>query len=683
MADRDSSSGPSNSEPGGFDSEIWHQPARASGTRARVDPKALETALSAALGDDRFTRLNIVDDTLVRLLSAERLDGSAKNVERLTALALDVVDDVQARLKLVQLPLSALQHQRLRSTLAVLHQLALLQLQQSTGPGFAASAPAARVRALVLWAEHSLLRWSFYQPSDDRFWARCAALLNSLIRDNALETTVTLARPRLGLSSITASQAFAQIAVVAVSQPSALPHDAGRALFEWAGQTPLAVAQTRHRPIPNAPSIVAFDLNARHAPVILSDVRLPMRAGLWFSLEPLVQRLRDARIDRFARSPDDGTLTRSGPPRDPLAHLSDHLIRVWTHKPTRRHSRVPVDATVIALTGLQAIHRQLDEWARQRRAAVLRDASPDERRANDRHAVDRTPADPVPDPTDAAAPDDGSRATPKAHASIGRRGEVEVFVLTGDHDAPAWAIEPTTGPAATTPPLLGSRELGTAEAAWLAAERGLDAVGPAPASPPKASPARQWTLRNRSAGGLSLHIREAPPGTLLIGELLALSAPQAAADAPSPVGLLRPTTWQIGVLRWLQETQPDVLEAGFERIATDPTHGEAFRLRNRRAQGDPVPILLARAERPSDGTVLLMPAFAFEGESQIVLRVAGVSRIVELQPIDTVVSPLFQMRRFRIVSDTRLADPSAPGHGDAAPGATQGPDGDDGELSIL
>ncbi|MFN4263611.1 MAG: hypothetical protein ACK4IT_08410 [Thioalkalivibrionaceae bacterium] len=660
-------------EPMWGDAERWGWPQRSAGVRLKIDGKRLDEALLSALADDRFLRLSLVQDELARLLEAERLDSSPNDHIRFVTAALAVLDQALSNLRQVHPPLGPLHQQRLETALSILDFLALLELRIGLNKQNDQPSIEARVRALAWWGEHSLLLWSFYRSTRPDFWRKSAVLISSLTADDALDRKIPLTPPRYGVNELSAAMILTGLAVVTVSQPIALPRGAAISLFEWTLTTPPAVENGLTRPMPNGRLVVGFDMSSADAPMIATDTRLPMRRGIWFSLDTLVQRLReDADAVTIEPARHDAKTSSS-------LHLRDHLIRIWTHKPTRRHSRVAVDAEITALTGIPAIHERLTQEATARRKAAdqyahheaATQAADDDEQIASSQAV--SAAAPVRSPPGPEEPDD-SPATPRSarqqhpqdasSQSVGpkatERGAVQVFVLPEDNTVPNWRLDGQ--PAIEDGPKpLGARDFGTAESAWLAAERGLDSPSTGSSSSTNPDTTYRWILRNRSAGGLRLQIRQAPVGALLVGELIALRGEARATPrtdaASSPARTPAQPPWQIGVLRWIKEDESGVLEGGFERLAINPLPGDAFVMRNRRAYGEVIPTLMISDDRGNTGAMLLLPAHQLANESMIVLRIAGVSRIVHLNPATIAVSALFQMRSFRVSDDKLLANP--------------------------
>lgn len=503
---------------------------------------------------------------------------------------------LETALRQQPLPLGGHSRERARlyaTTLRALlngHLLVVRERLEDPGSRHAKRASPALQAAVGLLGALGVHYWRLYQALPDGHWQELFGLLR-LARDRGLASDPPGSSQRYGPLELDAIEAMAaRLMTLGSTDPNALRTGEIDLLARWINRVPLQCRETpasaEHPEIP----LLRADLDRDHAPGLVLRSTAVADNACFVELLPALEMLRDNPESLEPGSHSEGQ------------RLAAHLLRLWSHLPTRRHSRESTrDQQRVCVLSLEHIHDFL--------AAEMEN--------NRRKASDALPAGDG-DDSGNGDEDKGLRPVPERDRGVSvfqmssaalRDSDlalVETPVQTSSHQSDLHPLSDTTPEMAPT--------------AWEDIGNGLEMTGPNEATGPitkRHSPER-WQVDDMGAGGVRLSL-EAPQQSLLIGDLLGLR----------PVDHPR---WSVGVLRWIRYSENDGANTslGVEFLAERCLPMQIQYFRNGMAAGLPQAGLFAPQRTGSRGAVLFLPAQAFDHEKRVVCWLNGRARVMEL-----------------------------------------------------
>lgn len=436
--------------------------------------------------------------------------------------------------------------------------------------------------AVALLGALGVHHWRLYQGVPPGHWQQLYDLLR-LARAQGIADRGPAIDKRFGPIDLDRIETMiARIMVLGSTDPNALKMGEMDLLVRWVNSIAVACTATpdpdRHPALP----VLRCDLERDHAPGLVLRDRTTIEPACFVELAPALDALRER--------PEDLDPTHHGDARP----LAEHVLRLWSHLPTRRHSREQAgDQQQVCIMGLERIHDFL--------LAEM--------------GSHRTTAD--------TASDTDKTTTTGLKALTQHDGGVSVFemspsALRGSDlalvDSPAEAERDSElRPLADDAP-------GTTAAAWEDVGRGLEIAGHEEPTGPitKRNPPEHWQVDDIGAGGVRLCL-DAPQQPLLIGDLVGLRAVDG-------------HRWTVGVLRWIRfdDQAGNRISIGVEFLANRCLPMQVQDFRNGIAAGVPQPGLFAPQRTDADGAALFLPAQVFDHEKRVVCWLNGRARVLEL-----------------------------------------------------
>ena len=435
--------------------------------------------------------------------------------------------------------------------------------------------------AVALLGALGVHHWRLYQDVPPGQWQQLYDLLR-LARAQHIADQAPAIDKRFGPVELDRIETMsARIMVLGSTDPNALKMGEMDLLARWANSIAVACAATpdpnQHPEMP----VLRCDLERDHAPGLVLRGKPTTEPACFVELEPALAALRE--------HPENLEPVRNGD----VQPLAEHLLRLWSHLPTRRHSRERAgDLRQVCVMGLERIHDFLLAEMEQRRMAD--------------------------------APDSASDATPSGLEPVQQRDRgVSVFEMSPaalrGSDLALVDSPPGPGRNSDLRPLADDTP-GTAATAWEEVGRGLEIAGhEEPAGPiTKRNPPEHWQVDDIGAGGVRLYL-DAPQQPLLIGDLVGLRAVDG-------------HRWTVGVLRWIrfEDQDRDRISIGVEFLANRCLPMQIQDFRNGIAAGVPQPGLFAPQRTDAEGAALFLPAQVFDHEKRVVCWLNNRARVLEL-----------------------------------------------------
>ncbi len=495
---------------------------------------------------------------------------------------------LETALRQQPLPLGVHSRERARlyaTTLRALlngHLLVVRERLEGTDSRHAKRASPELQAAVGLLAALGVHYWRLYQPLPNGHWRELFGLLR-LARDQGLASDPPGSGQRYGPLELDAIEMMvARLMVLGSTDPNALRTGEIDLLARWVNRVPLQCRETpRSGEHPEIP-VLRADLDRDHAPGLVLRSTSGEEDVCFVELLPALEALRESPESLEPGSQNEGQ------------RLAEHLLRLWSHLPTRRHSRESTrDQQRVCVLGLEHIHDFLvAEMERNRH------------RGSD--SVPEGDADKGPQPVPER--DRGVSVFQMSRAAL--RGSdlalMETPVQTSNHRSD---LQPLTD---TAP--------GLAATGWEDIGSGLETSGSSePAGPiTKRHPPERWQVDDMGAGGVRLSL-EAPQQSLLIGDLVGLRP----VDSPR---------WSVGVLRWIRYSDRDGANTslGVEFLAERCLPMQIQNFRNGMAAGLPQVGLFAPQRTDARGAVLFLPAQVFDHEKRVVCWLNERARVMEL-----------------------------------------------------
>ncbi|WP_018142027.1 hypothetical protein [Thioalkalivibrio sp. ALJ7] len=571
--------------------ELPAQPA-GPGSFPHQTPQALRAWCEALPGSEPELGIRQLGDAVNTLNATALRPGlRASLLEILEDHLLPLLPALERLLRQRPLPLGDRSRERAESHSTVLHALVQAELlvvreRIDTVDARHRERVAPHLQAAVtLLAALSVHYWRLYQPMPSGHWQQLFDLLR-LARSQGLANEAAATQKRLGpLSVDTIESVVARLMVLSNTDTNALKMGEIDILAHWIDKLPMqcraAPDPTQHPELP----VLRCDLDRDHAPGLVLRSSPPTDSACFVELAPVLEELRE-HPDRL----EPGTHQDASP-------LAEHLLRLWSHLPTRRHSRERTqDQQRVCVLGLERIHGFLladMETQRQEREAPT-EGDPDEGRPQSLQQRDR-----------------GVSVFAMSQAAL--RGSDLALA-----DSPQ-----STGRTQDLRPLMDDTPSGSATA-WEDVSRGLeissrnDPQGPIT----KRHPPEHWRVDDVGAGGVRLNL-DAPQQPLLIGDLVGLRAVDG-------------HRWTVGVLRWIRyDDAPDNdsgarISIGVEHLANRCLPMQIQDYRNGIAAGVPHPGLFAPQRTDAEGAALFLPAQVFDHEKHVVCWLNGRARVLEL-----------------------------------------------------
>ncbi|WP_019625736.1 hypothetical protein [Thioalkalivibrio sp. ALJT] len=295
-------------------------------------------------------------------------------------------------------------------------------------------------------------------------------------------------------------------------------------------------------------------------------------------------------LDALREHPD---FQERGSRRGP-SQLAERLLRLWSHLPTRRHSRESgVNQQRVCVLGLKHIHDflQSELEANRRASETAAESKPEDTGPRRLHEHDR-----------------GISVFEMSTAA--RHGSDLALVEDPSRRQDHHDLQP-----------LAEETPDTRAMAWEDISHTLQNVSHGEPHAPitKRHPPEHWAVDNIGAGGVGLRL-DNPQQTLLIGDLVGLRAVDG-------------HRWTIGVLRWIRYEDPAAEAAtgiGVEFLADRCLPMQIQYFRNGLATGTPQPGLFAPQRTDTEGAALFLPAQTFDHEKLVACWLNGRARVLEL-----------------------------------------------------
>ncbi|WP_018873668.1 hypothetical protein [Thioalkalivibrio sp. ALJ16] len=541
------------------------------------EPELAIRQLGEALGD-----LNTV---------ALRPGRRAEFLDILEQHLLPLLPTVERLLRQRPLPLGARSRERAELFGSVLRQLAQAELLvvrerlDTEDPRHGNRLTRPLQAAVALLGALSLHYWRLYRSVPAGHWQQTFDLLR-LARNQGISGQPATSEQRFGPLQVDSIERMAaRLIVLGSTDTNALKMGEIDLLVRWindlAVECRAAPDSSAHPDLP----VLRCDLDRDHAPGLVLRGSPDGDSACFVELGPVLEALREhpERLEPGSR-------------REP-SQLAEHLLRLWSHLPTRRHSRETArDQQRICVLGLERIHDFLQS---ELEAA---------RRAHEAAAEDG-PEGPGPRPLQKR--DRGVSVFEMSSAA--RRGS-DLALVDGPRTA---GRSQDLQPLADDTPDSGAM-------AWEDISHGLEiASHEEPRGPiTKRHPPEHWKVDDIGAGGVRLRL-DNPQQPLLIGDLVGLRAVDG-------------HRWTVGVLRWIRyEDPPDAAGDGATSIGVEflanrclPMQIQDFR--NGLAAGTPQPGLFAPQRTDTEGAALFLPAQVFDHEKRVVCWLNGRARVLEL-----------------------------------------------------
>ncbi|WP_019594695.1 hypothetical protein [Thioalkalivibrio sp. ALM2T] len=436
--------------------------------------------------------------------------------------------------------------------------------------------------AVALLGTLSMHHWRLYQSVPPGHWQRLFDVLR-LAREQGIADERPATDKRFGPLEVDRIEAMsARLMILGSTDPNAMKMGEMDLLARWANTLRLACTPApdpeQHPDLP----VLRCDLDRDHAPGLALRGTPATEPACFIELTPALDALRERPDDLEPRGRGEG---------QPLA---EHLLRLWSNLPTRRHSRESAsDLQRICVMGLERIHDFLLMEMSSRRGSE----------------TETTGA--------AEAPETGLKSLHERDRGVSVF-EMSKAALRGSDlalvDSPHRSVrERDLKPLADDSP-------NTAATAWEDVGRGLEiAARDEPTGPiTKRHPPEHWQVDDIGAGGVRLRL-DSPQQPLLIGDLVGLRAVDG-------------HRWTIGVLRWIRfdDQAGSLISIGVEFLADRCLPMQIQDFRNGMAAGVPQSGLFAPQRTDADGAVLFLPAQVFDHEQRVVCWLNKRARVLEL-----------------------------------------------------
>lgn len=436
--------------------------------------------------------------------------------------------------------------------------------------------------AVALLGALGVHHWRLYQDVPPGHWQQLYDLLH-LARTQRIGDLEPATHQRFGPLELDRIETMsARIMVLGSTDPNALKMGEVDLLVRWINSIALDCVATpdpgQHPDLP----VLRSDLERDHAPGLVLRDQAAAEPACYVELAPALDALRE-HPEGLAPVPNGD-----------VQPLAEHLLRLWSHLPTRRHSREHADGLQqVCVLGLERIHDFLLAEMERRR--------------------------------DTAPPESGAETPPDAGLkSVQQRDRgVSVFEMTPAalRGSDLALVDSPSGPTRSSDlrPLADDTP-GTAATAWEDVGRGLEIAGREEPTGPitKRHPPEHWQVDDIGAGGVRLRL-DAPQQPLLIGDLVGLRAVDG-------------HRWAVGVLRWIRfdDQAGEGTRIGVEFLANRCLPMQIQDFRNGVAAGVPQPGLFAPQRTDADGAALFLPAQVFDHEKRVVCWLNGRARVLEL-----------------------------------------------------
>ncbi|WP_018865764.1 MULTISPECIES: hypothetical protein [unclassified Thioalkalivibrio] len=436
--------------------------------------------------------------------------------------------------------------------------------------------------AVALLGALAVHHWRLYQNLPSGHWQQLYDLLR-LARAQHIADHGPATDQRFGpLHTDRIETMSARLMVLGSTDPNALKMGEMDLLVRWINAIALTCTAApdpdQHPDLP----VLRCELERDHAPGLVLRDQPAGDLACFVELGPALAALRDA--------PENLEPVQTGNAQA----LAEHLLRLWSHLPTRRHSRERAgDLQQVCVMGLERIHDFLLAEMERRRDAGARELDTDENGEAGLKSVQQR--------------DRGVSVFEMSPAAL--RGSDLALV-----DSP-----PAAGRDSDLRPLADDTP-GPAATAWEDVGRGLEIAGHDEPTGPitKRHPPEHWQVDDIGAGGVRLCL-DAPQQPLLIGDLVGLRAVDG-------------HRWTVGVLRWIRfdDQVGERISIGVEFLANRCLPMQIQDFRNGVAAGVPQPGLFAPQRTDADGAALFLPAQVFDHEKRVVCWLNDRARVLEL-----------------------------------------------------